>query len=66
MAKPAVTAPIASASTVPQLEEIMGAVNVALDAGDVAALDGGRARVTVTAFRATCPAARRKERKRPR
>jgi len=40
MAKPAVTAPIASASTVPQLEEIMGAVNVALDAGDLAALDG--------------------------
>ena len=40
MAKPAVTAPIASASTLPQLEEIMGAVNVALDAGDVAGLDG--------------------------
>jgi aryl-alcohol dehydrogenase-like predicted oxidoreductase len=39
MAKPAVTAPIASASTLPQLEEIMGAVDVALDAGDVAGLD---------------------------
>ena len=43
MAKPAITAPIASASTLPQLEEIMGAVNVALDAGDMAALDGASA-----------------------
>ncbi len=43
MAKPAVTAPIASASTLPQLEEIMGAVDVALDAGDVAALDAASA-----------------------
>lgn len=39
MAKPTVTAPIASASTLPQLEDIMGSVNVALDAGDMAALD---------------------------
>jgi aryl-alcohol dehydrogenase-like predicted oxidoreductase len=39
MAKPAIAAPIASASSVGQLKELMGALNVALSAEDVAALD---------------------------
>jgi aryl-alcohol dehydrogenase-like predicted oxidoreductase len=39
MAKPAIAAPIASATSVAQLKELMGAVDVALSGEDVAALD---------------------------
>lgn len=39
MAKPAIAAPIASATSVAQLNELMGALRVALSADDVAALD---------------------------
>ena len=39
MAKPAVAAPIASATSVEQLEELMGALRIALSAEDVAELD---------------------------
>ena len=39
MAKPAIAAPIASATSVAQLTELMGALRVALSADDVAALD---------------------------
>jgi aryl-alcohol dehydrogenase (NADP+) len=39
MAKPAIGAPIASATSVTQLKELMGALDVALSAEDVAALD---------------------------
>ncbi len=40
MAKPAIAAPIASATSVAQLTELMGALRVSLSAEDVAALDG--------------------------
>ncbi len=39
MAKPAIAAPIASATSVDQLQELMGALGVKLSAEDVAALD---------------------------
>jgi len=39
MAKPAIAAPIASATNVDQLQELMGALRVKLSADDVAALD---------------------------
>jgi aryl-alcohol dehydrogenase-like predicted oxidoreductase len=39
MAKPAVAAPIASATSVAQLTELMGALRIALTADDIAALD---------------------------
>ncbi|MGD9966211.1 MAG: aldo/keto reductase [Hyphomonadaceae bacterium] len=39
MAKPAIAAPIASATSVEQLTELMGALRVELSAGDIAALD---------------------------
>ena len=39
MAKPAIAAPIASATSAPQLEDIMGALRLDLSAGDVAELD---------------------------
>jgi aryl-alcohol dehydrogenase-like predicted oxidoreductase len=40
MAKPTIAAPIASATNVAQLKELMGALRVSLSAEDVAALDG--------------------------
>lgn len=43
MAKPAMAAPIASATSVAQITELMGALNVKLSAEDVAALDGASA-----------------------
>jgi aryl-alcohol dehydrogenase-like predicted oxidoreductase len=39
MAKPAIAAPIASATSVDQVGELMGALRVELGADDVAALD---------------------------
>jgi aryl-alcohol dehydrogenase-like predicted oxidoreductase len=39
MAKPAIAAPIASATSIAQLEELMGALQVRLDAADLAELD---------------------------
>jgi aryl-alcohol dehydrogenase-like predicted oxidoreductase len=39
MAKPAVTAPIASATNVQQLEELMGAARISLDGEAIAKLD---------------------------
>lgn len=39
MAKPAIAAPIASATSVAQLAELMGALSVTLNAADIAALD---------------------------
>ena len=39
MAKPAIAAPIASATSVAQLTELMGALRLSLSAEDVAALD---------------------------
>ena len=39
LAKPAVTAPIASATSIAQLDELLGAVEIALDAAEVAKLD---------------------------
>jgi aryl-alcohol dehydrogenase-like predicted oxidoreductase len=39
MAKPAIAAPIASATSVAQLTELMGALRLNLGAEDVAALD---------------------------
>jgi len=39
MARPGLTAPIASATSVAQLEELMGAASLALDAATIAALD---------------------------
>ncbi|HRE44899.1 MAG TPA: aldo/keto reductase [Terricaulis sp.] len=39
MAKPGVAAPIASATSVGQLKELMGALEVSLSPEDVAALD---------------------------
>ena len=43
MAKPAITAPIASATSVAQLEELMGALALTLTAEDVAQLDAASA-----------------------
>ncbi|MGE0828958.1 MAG: aldo/keto reductase [Hyphomonadaceae bacterium] len=43
MAKPAIAAPIASATSVPQLQELMGAVRLKLSAEDLAALDAASA-----------------------
>lgn len=43
MAKPGITAPIASATNVAQLHELMGALRLTLSAEDVAALDGASA-----------------------
>jgi aryl-alcohol dehydrogenase-like predicted oxidoreductase len=43
MARPSITAPIASATTVAQLRELMGAVEVVLDPGSMATLDGASA-----------------------
>ena len=40
MARPAVVAPIASATTLAQLDELLAATRIALDAEAVAALDG--------------------------
>jgi aryl-alcohol dehydrogenase-like predicted oxidoreductase len=39
MAQPAITAPIASATTVKQVEELLGALALTLDAGDLKTLD---------------------------
>ena len=39
MTKPAIAAPIASATSVAQLSELMGALHVTLSAEDIAALD---------------------------
>jgi aryl-alcohol dehydrogenase-like predicted oxidoreductase len=39
MAKPAIAAPIASATRVEQLHELMGALRVSLDQDDISALD---------------------------
>jgi aryl-alcohol dehydrogenase-like predicted oxidoreductase len=39
MAKPAIAAPIASATSVAQLTEIMGALELRLSAADIAQLD---------------------------
>ena len=39
IARPGITAPIASATTVPQLRELMGAVDLTLDADSIRALD---------------------------
>jgi len=49
MAQPGVTAPIASATTTAQLEEIMGAARLRLEATQVAALDAASAIETVAA-----------------
>jgi len=43
MARPGLTAPIASATTVPQLREIMGAIDLTLDPATIAALDTAQA-----------------------
>ena len=43
MTRPGVTAPIASATSVAQLTELMGAARVSLDAADIAALDAASA-----------------------
>jgi len=43
MAKPAIAAPIASATSVAQVTELMGALRVALDAADIAELDAASA-----------------------
>jgi aryl-alcohol dehydrogenase-like predicted oxidoreductase len=43
MAQPAITAPIASATTVTQLEEIMVAARLTLTASQLAALDAASA-----------------------
>ena len=43
MAKPAIGAPIASATSVAQLRDIMGALDVTLSAEDIAALDAASA-----------------------
>jgi aryl-alcohol dehydrogenase-like predicted oxidoreductase len=39
MARPAIAAPIASATSVEQLTDLMGALRVALNEADIAALD---------------------------
>jgi aryl-alcohol dehydrogenase-like predicted oxidoreductase len=43
LVKPGIAAPIASATSVPQLNELMGALEVKLSAEDVAALDAASA-----------------------
>jgi aryl-alcohol dehydrogenase-like predicted oxidoreductase len=43
MARPGITAPIASATSVDQLQELIGAVNLKLSANDIAALDSASA-----------------------
>ena len=43
MARPGITAPIASATSVAQLEELMGAARLELDPGTIAALDAASA-----------------------
>jgi aryl-alcohol dehydrogenase-like predicted oxidoreductase len=43
MARPGITAPIASATSLDQLQELIGAVNLKLSANDIAALDGASA-----------------------
>jgi aryl-alcohol dehydrogenase-like predicted oxidoreductase len=43
MAKPAIGAPIASATNVDQLKELMGALALELSADDIAALDAASA-----------------------
>jgi aryl-alcohol dehydrogenase-like predicted oxidoreductase len=43
MARPAITAPIASATSVVQLQELMQAVRLKLDAASIAALDAASA-----------------------
>lgn len=43
IARPGVTAPIASATSVPQLQELMGALSLALGADEIAALDAASA-----------------------
>ncbi len=43
MAQPAVTAPIASATSIGQLEQIMGALQVTLDADALRELEGASA-----------------------
>lgn len=43
MARPGITAPIASATSVAQLEELMGAARLELDLGTIAALDAASA-----------------------
>jgi aryl-alcohol dehydrogenase-like predicted oxidoreductase len=43
MARPGLTAPIASATGVEQLDELMGALKLKLDAGDIEALDNASA-----------------------
>ena len=39
MARPGVTAPLASATRLPQLEELLGSLRLQLDAQDIAELD---------------------------
>jgi aryl-alcohol dehydrogenase-like predicted oxidoreductase len=39
MARPTISAPIASATSVAQLEELMGAARLALDSSTITALD---------------------------
>ena len=48
-ARPAIAAPIASATNLEQLHDIMGAVRLKLDAGDIAVLDQASAAVPVAA-----------------
>jgi aryl-alcohol dehydrogenase-like predicted oxidoreductase len=43
MARPGITAPIASATSVDQLQELIGAVNLVLSANEIAALDSASA-----------------------
>jgi aryl-alcohol dehydrogenase-like predicted oxidoreductase len=43
MARPGITAPIASATSVAQVQELLGAANVSLTAGDIAILDDASA-----------------------
>jgi aryl-alcohol dehydrogenase-like predicted oxidoreductase len=43
MARPGITAPIASATTLPQLEELIAATRLELDADAVRELDGASA-----------------------
>jgi aryl-alcohol dehydrogenase-like predicted oxidoreductase len=43
MAKPAIAGPIASATSVAQVRDLMGALELELDAADMAALDDASA-----------------------
>jgi aryl-alcohol dehydrogenase-like predicted oxidoreductase len=43
MARPGITAPIASATSVDQLQELIGAVNLTLSSNEIAALDSASA-----------------------